>query len=739
MWLRAVVSVPFRAVVGVGLGLGLLLSLSAAPGCLPKPTPSTGSSSNVPEPSAPVPPVAERRPHEVASPHGSRIDDYYWLRDDTRKDPDVVAYLEAENRYKDAIMAPVADLQERLFQEIVGRIKQDDSSVPYRDRGYYYYVRWEPGAEYPVHARKKGTLEADEQILLDEAKLAEPHDYYSIGNYAVSPDGNLLAYAEDTVGRRQYTVRFRDLAASKLLEDRIPNCSGSMVWVDDRNVFYVEKDPVTLLGVRVRRHELGTDPADDPIVYEEADHSYFMSVGRTSDHAQVLIHLGSTITDEVRYVPVGKPGATPKILAARERGIEYDADHLGSRWIIRTNWDAENFRLMEVADAKAGERKAWRELLPHDDAVFISDFTPFENHLVIGERSEGLQRIRIREWKSGKERFIDADETAYSANVSVNAETDTPWLRYSYSSLTTPRTIYDLNMKTGERKLLKQDPVLGGFDSKNYETTRVWATARDGERVPVSLLYRRGVARDGTAPLYLYGYGSYGASMDPGFRAWPLSLVDRGFVFGIAHVRGGQEMGRRWYEAGKLLHKQNTFNDFVDVTEHLVAEGWAAPDKVVAAGGSAGGLLMGAIINQRPDLYRVIVAAVPFVDVVTTMLDESIPLTTNEFDEWGNPKLAQFYEYMLSYSPYDNVEAQDYPAMIVTTGLWDSQVQYFEPAKWVAKLRATKTDDHPLLLHTNMDAGHGGASGRFRSQRETAMEFAFVLQQLGMTAVEPAG
>jgi oligopeptidase B len=682
--------------------------------------------------------VAERRPHDVVSPNGTRDDPYYWLRDDARKDPDVLAYLEAENAYKEAFLAPVAGLEETLFQEIIGRIKQDDSSVPYRDRGYFYYVRWEEGAEYPIHARKKGSLEASEQIMLDEAKLAEPHDFYAIGDYVVSPDGERLAYAEDTVGRRQYTVRFKSLSSGEVFEDQIPNCSGSMAWVDDRNLFYVEKDPVTLLGVRVRRHELGTDSADDPIVYEEADHSFYIGVGRTSDHQYVVIHLGATITDEVRYVPVGDPTAVPTVLAPRERGMEYDADHLGSRWIVRTNWDAENFRLMEVDDAKAGSRERWKELMAHSPDVYISSFTPFRDHLVIGERSEGLQRIRIREWKSGKERFIDADESAYSAYVSVNMETDTEWLRYSYSSLTTPRTIYDLNMKTGERKLLKQDPVLGGFDSANYETERVWATARDGEKVPVSLLYRKGLARDGTAPLYLYGYGSYGSSMDPNFRSWPLSLVDRGFVFGIAHIRGGQEMGRRWYEAGKLLHKKNTFNDFVDVTEHLVNEKWAAPDKVVAAGGSAGGLLMGAIINQRPDLYRVIVASVPFVDVVTTMLDESIPLTTNEFDEWGNPKEKKFYDYMLSYSPYDNVEAKDYPAMIVTTGLWDSQVQYFEPAKWVAKLRATKTDQNPLLLHTNMDAGHGGASGRFRSQRETAMEFAFVLQQLGMTGVEPA-
>jgi oligopeptidase B len=735
MWVKGFNALPAAGSAAVCV---VLISTVAALAC-----DRTSADTSTPEPDKTVttdslvPPTAEKRPHDVVSPHGTRVDEYYWLRDDTREDADVVAYLNAENEYKEAMLAPVASLRDELFNEIVGRIKQDDSSVPYHDRGYYYYSRFEEGAEYVILARKKGSLKADEEVLLDENELAKGHDFYSLGGTDVSPNNMLLAYGEDAVGRRQYTIRFKDLSNGKTLPDTIPNTTSSMVWAaDDKTLFYVEKDPVTLLGVRVKKHVLGTDAAQDELVYEEKDHSYYMGVDRTGDHEYLTIELSSTISDEVRFMPADKPDAEFRVLAARERDFEYDADHIGKRWIIRTNWKAKNFRMMEARDQKGGDRNSWKEIIPHSDAVYIGSYDVFDDYLVLGERSDGLQRIRIREWKSGKERFVDSDEPAYAAWISVNAEQDSEVLRYAYTSLTTPNTVFDLNMRTGEKKLLKEQPVLGGFDKTNYETDRTWATARDGTKVPVSVVYRKGVQRDGTAPLYVYGYGSYGSSMDPSFRSHAVSLLDRGFVYAIAHIRGGQEMGRQWYEDGKLLKKKNTFTDFVDATEHLVEQKYGAPDKVVASGGSAGGLLVGAVVNLRPDLYRVIVAAVPFMDVVTTMLDESIPLTTNEFDEWGNPKEKKYYDYMLSYSPYDNIEAKDYPAILVTTGLWDSQVQYFEPAKWVARLRDRKTDQNPLLLHTNMEAGHGGASGRFRRHKERALEYAFVLQQLGMTATD---
>ncbi len=713
-------------VVAIG---GLSCDRSTHPATRP-PDAETGAAA---ENAGPVAPVAERRPHEVVSPHGKRSDEYYWLRDDERTDPDVLGYLEAENTYKEAMLAPVAALRQHLFEEIVGRIKQDDSTVPYRDRGYLYYSRYEEGGEYPVHARKRGSVDAEEEVVLDVPALAENSDFYSLADWAVSDDASLVAYAEDRVGRRQFTLRFTDLRSGKTLPDRISNTTGSMAWASDgKTLFYVEQDPVTLLGVRVKKHVLGSEPSRDPVVYEEKDHAFYLNVGRTSDRRYVVIDLGSTVSSELHFIPADDPNAEPRVLAPRARDVEYDADHIGRRWVIRTNDGAKNFRVMQVSDRRTGDRSRWRELIPHSAETYIEGLQVFESHLAIGERSEGLQRIRIREWKSGKETFVRSEEPAYSAHISVNEETDSEWLRYSYTSLTTPRTIYDVNMKTGERRLLKRDPVLGGFAPEHYATERVWARARDGVEIPISLVYRRGFQRDGSAPLYQYGYGSYGASMDPAFRSHVLSLLDRGFVYAIAHVRGGQEMGRAWYEDGKLLRKMNTFTDFIDVTEHLVAERYADPDAVVAVGGSAGGLLMGAVANLRPDLYRVIVAQVPFVDVVTTMLDESIPLTTNEFDEWGDPREKEYYDYMLSYSPYDNVRAADYPAMLVTTGLWDSQVQYFEPTKWVARLRATKTDRNPLLLHANMEAGHGGASGRFRRQKERALEFAFVLQQLGM-------
>jgi oligopeptidase B len=682
----------------------------------------------------PTPPIAEIRPYAVTSPHGDRIDNYYWLRDDTRKDPDVLTYLTAETAYAAAQLAPVRRLEDRLFDELVGRIKKDDSSVPSRHRGYWYYERYEGDSEYPILARRKDSVDAPEEVMLDGNALATGHDYFDIAGSDVSADNRLLAYAEDTNGRRIQTIRFKDLTTGETLPDALPGNSSALAWADDnRTLFYIEKDPVTLLGVRVRKHRLGDDPANDAVVYEETDHSFYMSLGHTGDDRYVVLHLSSTVADEIHYLPADDPDGEFRILIPRERDHEYDADHVGDRWIIRTNWQARNFRIVAADEDHVRDREAWSEIVPHDDDVYIGDFDAFRDFIAIAERRDALLRVRVLSWDGQLDFAVESDDPVFVMEIDDNPEQDSDWLRYSYSSLTTPDTIYDLNVKTGERRRLKQDEVLGGFDAANYASERLWAEARDGQRVPVSIVYRKGYAADRTAPLYQYAYGSYGSSTDPDFDVDVLSLLDRGFIYAIAHVRGGQELGRRWYDAGKLLNKMNTFTDFIDVTKFLVAEGYAHPDKVVAAGGSAGGLLVGAVANLRPDLYRVMVADVPFVDAVTTMLDESIPLTTGEFDEWGNPQLQPWYDYMLSYSPYDNVTARDYPALFVATGLWDSQVQYFEPAKWVARLRALKTDTNRLLFHVNMDAGHGGQSGRFRANRELAMQYAFIFDELEMT------
>lgn len=684
-------------------------------------------------PETPKPPVAAMKPHEVGSPHGVRVDEYYWLRDDTRKDPEMLAHLAAENAYKDAMLAPLRPLEEKVYGEIIARIKQDDASVPYRERGYWYYWRYEAGKEYPVHARRAGSLDAPEQVLIDENEQAAGHDFYDIGALEVSPDNRILAYAEDTIGRRQFTLRFKDLATGRMLPDMITNVEANVAWAaDSRTVLYVEKDPQTLLGNKVRKHVLGTDPAVDPVVYEERDESFYVEVDASKDGRYVFIALQSTVSTEQHYAEAADPKLEFRVILPRERDHEYQADHFDGRWIIRSNWQAPNFRLMEATVGESADRAKWRELVGHRSDAFIDDFSVFRGFLAIEERSGGLRKVRVRPWQGGKDFYIASDEPAYVTGLGDNEEVDSDKVRYVYTSLTTPATTYDYDVKTGERVLLKQQPVLGGFDARNYATEYVWAPARDGEKVPVALVYRKGFGRDGKAPLLQYGYGSYGASTDPAFSLPVISLLDRGFVYAIAQVRGGQELGRRWYDAGRLLNKQNTFNDFVDVTRFLVKEGYADPKRVFARGGSAGGLLMGAVVNQAPQDYKAIVAHVPFVDVVTTMLDESIPLTTNEYDEWGNPAEKRYYDYMLTYSPYDNVTKQAYPAMLVTTGLWDSQVQYFEPAKWVAKLRRLKTDDNVLLFRVNMEAGHGGKSGRFQAYRERAEEYAFMLDQAGI-------
>ena len=682
-------------------------------------------------PKSPLPPVASVRPRAVASPHCVRVDDYYWLRDDTRTASDVLEYLRAEDAYRIAMTAAWKPLEDHLYSEIVGRIRQDDASVPCRDNGYWYLHRYDTGDEYPVYARREGSADGPEQVLLDLRENARGLDYYDVGSIEVSHDNRLLAFTEDAVGRRQYTLRFKSLVTGELLPDVVPNVEEGVVWAsDNRRVLYVEKDPVTLLGLRVRVHELGTDPARDPVVHEEEDEAFYTAVGLTKDRRYLLIESSSTITTEVRYASLDDPALAFNVFLPRSRGHEYSVDHVGERWVIRSNWQAVNFRLLEASAADTGIRERWRELVAHRDDVLVAGFDVFDNFLAIEERVEGLRRIRIRPWAGGPDIHIDSDEPAYRMALDANEEVASDTVRYTYTSLTTPRTTYDYDTRTGERVLLKREPVLGDFDPSRYATEYLWVTARDGERVPVALVYRRDLfRRDGTAPLLQYGYGAYGISSDPVFSSSLLSLLDRGFVYAIAQVRGGQERGRRWYDAGRLLEKRHSFEDFIDAARWLVAEGYADAKRVFARGGSAGGLLVAAAANMAPELYRGIVAHVPFVDIVTTMLDESIPLTTNEYDEWGDPHELVFHDYMLSYSPYDNVQAQAYPALYVTTGLWDSQVQYYEPAKWVAKLRRLKTDDRLLVMRVNMEAGHGGKSGRFEHLHELAEEYAFILDQ----------
>ena len=686
------------------------------------------------------PPKAAIRPHTVASPHGERVDPYYWLRDDERQNPEVLAYLNAENAYKERALAPARALRDKLYAEIIARLKPDDASVPYFKNGYWYATRFEPGKEHPIVVRHFGTRDAPEEIVLDGNERAAGgqaagRDYYQIGAIEISPNSEWAAFCEDFVGRRQYELRFKHLASGRILEDAIVNVESDIAWANDNEtVLYVEKDLETLLGLYVKRHRVGQDPQFDPTVFTQTDTSFYTGLDKSKSDRFIFIHMESTVSSEWRYAHADDPALAFTVFLAHERDHEYQIDHLADRFVIRTNWQARNFRIMEAPIGRTSDRSSWRDVVAHRDDTFVQDFEVFERFLALSLRSGGLSKISIRplEPEDAPEFFIASDEPAYTMGLSVNPRLDTHVVRYVYSSLTTPATVYDYDVNTGERTLLKRDPVMGRFDPEDYGTEFLFMAAQGGARVPVSIVYRKGFARDGTAPLLQYAYGAYGLSMDPYFSASRLSLLDRGFVFAIAHVRGGQEMGRAWYDDGRLLNKRHSFSDFLDVTRELVARGYAHPGKVFAMGGSAGGLLMAAVANMSGEEYRAIVAQVPFVDVVTTMLDDTIPLTSNEYDEWGDPSEAEYYRYILSYSPYDNVGPQRYPTMLVTTGLWDSQVQYYEPAKWVAKLRAQKTDGNPLLLHVEMDAGHGGKSGRFERYRETAMEYAFILAQLGI-------
>ncbi len=674
-------------------------------------------------------PVATKRPKQLITHGDIRTDDYYWLNE--RENPEVISYLQAENEYLEAMTAHTKDFREQLFREIVGRFKQEDQSVPYLFNGYYYLTRFEEGKEYPLYSRKNGALDAQEELILDVNELAVPHAYYAVAGLSVSPDNRYLAFGEDTQSRRIYTLRFKDLQTGEWLADTIPGATGHATWAaDSRTVFYTAKDLQTLRACRIMRHVLGTPAEADVEVFFEADETFSTFVSKSKSRKYIIIGSSATVSDEYRVLEADNPLGAFRVIHPRERDLEYSVDHIGDRFYIRTNMAAENFRLMETPEDLTGKAH-WKEVIPHREEVLLESIELFTAFMVLSERIDGIVRLRIKSYDGQTDHYIDFGEDAYVAFPGINPEPGATVLRLGYTSLTTPATTYDYDMCAHTLKMLKQEVVLGDFDRANYVSERLYATARDGARVPISIVYRRDFEKDGTRPLLLMGYGSYGLSMDPYFSSVRLSLLDRGFAFAIAHIRGGEEMGRHWYENGKLLKKKNTFNDFIDCAEFLIEHKYSAASHLFAMGGSAGGLLMGAVVNARPDLWAGIVAAVPFVDVVTTMLDDTIPLTTFEYDEWGNPNDPAYYAYMKSYSPYDNVEAKDYPPMLVTTGLHDSQVQYWEPAKWVAKMRTLKTDDNPLFLWTNMETGHGGASGRFERFRETAMEYAFLLDLAG--------
>jgi len=680
-------------------------------------------------------PVADIKPKDRKI-HGDTVtDNYYWMIDFFKEGPDstaVVDYLTAENTYLDEMMKGTKKLQEDLFNELKGRIKEKDESVPVFRNGYFYYSRTEEGKQYSKYCRKKGSLAAEEEILLDIDELAKGHPYYSATGYSVSPDNSLLAYGVDNVSRRQYTIYIKNLETGELLEDTITNTEGDPVWAaDNRTIFYTEKNPETLLSEKIKKHKLGEDSAADLIVYEEHDKSNYIGVDKSKSGKYIFIYSSATLSSETWLIPSDKPDSEFKVFQPRMKEVLYSVVPLTDKFLIVTNWEAQNFRLMECPLDKTGIAN-WKEVIPHRTDVLLEGVEEFKDFLVISERKNGLAELRIRN-ANGTEHYIDFGEPAYTAVVGSNPEYDSTTLRYMYTSMTTPVSVYDYDMASKTKTLMKQQEIVGGYNREDYTTERLYARAADGTNVPLSIVYKNGLKRDGTAPLLLYAYGSYGHNIDPSFSSSSLSLLNRGFIFAVAHIRGGQEMGRQWYEDGKLMKKMNTFTDFIDCAKFLIAEKFSSPEHLYAQGGSAGGLLMGAIINLEPELWHGIIAQVPFVDVVNTMLDESIPLTTNEFDEWGNPKNEEAYHYMKAYSPYENIEKKAYPNMLVTTGLHDSQVQYFEPAKWIAKLRATKTDKNILLLKTDMDFGHGGASGRFDYLKDIALNYAFLLSLEGIT------
>lgn len=679
-----------------------------------------------------TPPLAAIKPKTLEKHGDVRIDNYYWLNE--RENPEVIDYLNKENEYYAAMTAHTKQFREDLYEEMKGRIKEDDASVPYFYNGYYYITRYEKGKDYPIYSRKKGSLNAKEEILFDCNEMAKGHAYFHLGGLNVSEDNKWAAFGIDTVSRRQYTIQIKNLVTNEVLPVKIENTTGGSTWAgDNKTLFYSRKDEVTLRSDKIYKHKLGTKAKDDQLVYFEKDDTFSTFVYKEKSKKYLVIGSNSTLTSEFRILDAKNPDGEFRVFQPRKRGLEYSISHYGDKFYVLTNKDkSTNFKLMVTPETKPGLEN-WKDLIPHRKDVLVEDIDIFKNYLVISERSNGLNKIRIRPWDGSGEYYLPFDIETYSAGTTSNVDFDTDILRYAYQSLATPASVIDFNMKTKEKTVLKEQEVLGGkFDKNNYTEERVWATAEDGTKIPVSMVYRKGIKKDGSNPLLLYAYGSYGASMDAYFSSVRLSLLDRGFIYAIAHIRGGEDLGRDWYESGKLLKKKNTFTDFIDCSKYVIAQKYTSPKHLYAEGGSAGGLLMGAIVNMAPQLYNGVIAQVPFVDVVTTMLDDTIPLTTGEYDEWGNPNDKEYYDYMKSYSPYDNVKKQDYPHMLVTTGLHDSQVQYWEPAKWVAKLRVMKTDDNLLFLDTNMEAGHGGASGRFEALKEVAKEYSFLLDLEGI-------
>jgi oligopeptidase B len=673
------------------------------------------------------PPVAKIIPKTLEKHGDKRIDNYYWLNE--RENPEVIDYLNKENEYYQKSTAHTKQLQDELFLEMKGRIKEDDSSVPYLYNGYYYITRFEKGKDYPIYSRKKGSLEAKEEIMFDCNEMAKGHAYFNLSGISVSEDNKWVAFGVDLVSRRQYTIQIKNLETGEILPVKLENTTGGSTWAgDNKTLFYTRKDAQTLRSDKIYKHTLGTDASTDTMVFHEKDDTFNTFVYKEKSKKYLVIGSSSTLTSEYQILDAKNPNGEFKIFQKRTRGLEYSISHYGDSFYIVTNKDkATNFKLMKTPET-ATSAENWTDLIGHRKDVLLEGIEIFKDYLVVEERSNGLNKIQIRPWNGKGEYYLPFESETYTAYTTTNVDFDTEILRYGYQSLATPSSVIDFNMRTMEKKVLKEQEVLGGkFDKNNYIEERVWATAADGTKVPISMVYRKGIKKDGKNPLLLYAYGSYGATMDPYFSSTRLSLLDRGFIYAIAHIRGGEDLGREWYENGKLLKKINTFTDFIDCSKFVIAKKYTSPEHLYAEGGSAGGLLMGAIVNMNPELYNGVIAQVPFVDVVTTMLDDTIPLTTGEYDEWGNPNDRKYYDYMLSYSPYDQVKAQAYPNMYVSTGLHDSQVQYWEPAKWVAKLRVMKTNDKQLFLDTNMDAGHGGASGRFEALKELAKEFAFLL------------
>jgi len=672
-------------------------------------------------------PSAKKITRKLVKHNDERIDDYYWLND--RENPEVIAYLEQENAYYESVTADTKDLREELFMEMKSRIKEDDSSVPYKYNGYWYATRYEIGKEYPIFTRRFETEDALEEIMFDCNLMAEGFEYFNLGGLSISPDNDLAVFGIDTVSRRQYTLGIKNLGTGEVYNDKIENTTGGAVWANDnKTIFYTQKDPVTLRSNNIYKHILGTPAEEDELVFHEDDDTFTTFVYKTKSRKFIVIGSSSTLTSEFQILDADDPYGKFQVFSKRVRGLEYSLSHYGNDFYILTNKDgATNFKLMKTAEGQT-DAAHWTDFIPHREEVLLEDIEIFNDYYVLSERENGLNQLKIVRWDTSENYYLPFNNETYTAYVGTNPDYDTEILRYGYNSLTTPSSVIDFNMGTKERVIKKEQEVLGGtFHKDNYISERVWATARDGVKVPISLVYHKDTKLDGSSPLLQYAYGAYGYTIDPYFSTVRLSLLDRGFIYAIAHVRGGEYLGRKWYEDGRLLHKMNTFTDFVDCSLFLIEKKYSSPAHLYASGGSAGGLVMGAVVNLAPELYNGVLLAVPFVDVLTTMLDDSIPLTTGEYDEWGNPNEKQYYDYIKSYSPYDNIKAQEYPNMLVITGLHDSQVQYFEPAKWVAKIREYKKDTNLLLFNINMDAGHGGASGRFESLREVAVEYAFLL------------